>query len=738
MRFVAAQQNAFVAGEFSPDLYGRSDLKAYENGAKSLENLIVKRTGGIVRRSGTIHVANVKDSAQNTRSVPFRRSSGVNFVLEFGFNYIRFFRNHLPVLSGGVPYEVATPFSAAQIDDLRFVQSADVLYIVHPAFKPYKLSHFADTTWTLAQGVFTAGPLLNQNIVRTTKIQASAATGTVTLTATAAIFAAGDVGGIWKLRYQDASNLSKWAGGVDFVAGDIALSRGKFYQAQNTRASGVEAPSHTEGIESDGRVTGSGTAGVNWLYLHSGYANVTIVSFISATQVTATVETGMTIPADIVSTGSYRWQRAAWSPAEGWPTSVAFFQERLCFGKGNVWYASTVNDFENLSPTNKDGDVTADSALRFVLSDPKIDVIRWIAPTQAVALIGGDAAEATIGAQNVSNAFGPSNIAAFKQTAHGSVAFLQPERVDDAILFVNGQGRRLYEMTIASTGAEQYATRELSILADHLLKNQGFEAAYCESPDGVYWLATNAGELVGMTYEKAQDVVAWHHHPIGGVNAFVESICAIPDPNNRYTELWLQVARTIGGQIIRSIEYMSQPWGDVTQMADAAFLDCATWANVFGAVITGLSYLEGETVDVMADGIDRGTFVVSGGQITLPTSVARAGVGFGYRSRLETLSPDPQSEVGASQGHQQRVVRARVRFERTAHCKIGTNLGPLDVVTLQTGTQPMDQPMVLFTGMKEVPFPGGYDGEPTVVIEQDRPLSLEIQGIAWDMTVAPR
>ncbi len=196
MRFVAAQQNAFTSGELSPRLHHRVDLKAYQSGAKSLANMIVLRQGGVTRRPGTVFVDYPLNSSQPTRLVPFRRSLGVNFVLEFGHFYIRFYRDHGVI--GGSTFNIGTPWSGSQIADLRFAQSADVLYIAHPNFQPYKLSHLGDTTWNLALIAQKAGPLLPENTDQSIVITTSGTTGTINLFASAALWDPGDTGGIWK------------------------------------------------------------------------------------------------------------------------------------------------------------------------------------------------------------------------------------------------------------------------------------------------------------------------------------------------------------------------------------------------------------------------------------------------------------------------------------------------------------------------------------------------------------
>jgi hypothetical protein len=109
------------------------------------------------RRSGTRFVEEVKDSADRTWLIRFEFAETDAYILEFGDQYIRFYTNHGQVLSGGSPYEISTPYTAANLTNangtlrLRMVQSGDVIYIVHPLYAPRKLSRFGPTTWTLTE-----------------------------------------------------------------------------------------------------------------------------------------------------------------------------------------------------------------------------------------------------------------------------------------------------------------------------------------------------------------------------------------------------------------------------------------------------------------------------------------------------------------------------------------------------------------------------------------------------------
>jgi hypothetical protein len=139
---VAPLQSNFNGGEFSPLLYGRVDTDRYGTGLATCLNYKPTIQGGLIRRPGSYYVAEVKDSTKATRLVEFEFSTTQAYIIEFGDQYFRFYRNHGQI---GAPYEIASPYLEADLFDLRFTQSADVLYITHPDYEPRKLSRTGHT-----------------------------------------------------------------------------------------------------------------------------------------------------------------------------------------------------------------------------------------------------------------------------------------------------------------------------------------------------------------------------------------------------------------------------------------------------------------------------------------------------------------------------------------------------------------------------------------------------------------
>ena len=147
-------QSNFTAGELSPRLEGQVDFKKYFNGCSELTNMIVYPHGGATRRGGTYFVSEVKDSTKEVRIIPFEFNVTQSYVLEFGDLYIRFYKDNGQIQSGGSAYEISTPYLEAELTELHFAQSADVMYICHSNHAPRKLSRTGHTSWTLTTPTF--------------------------------------------------------------------------------------------------------------------------------------------------------------------------------------------------------------------------------------------------------------------------------------------------------------------------------------------------------------------------------------------------------------------------------------------------------------------------------------------------------------------------------------------------------------------------------------------------------
>ena len=200
-------QPSFAGGEIGPSLYGRIDMAKYQVALRKCDNFIVRQYGGVENRPGTRFVGAAKYPNRKCRLIPFQFSTVQTYALEFGHQYMRVIKDGALVLnSSNVIYEISTPYTEADLFRIKFTQSADVLTLVHPAYPPKELRRYAHDNWQLVDVVTKNGPFEDINIDESVTVYASASTGTITLTASASIFGAEQVGKLFYL--EQAKNFS--------------------------------------------------------------------------------------------------------------------------------------------------------------------------------------------------------------------------------------------------------------------------------------------------------------------------------------------------------------------------------------------------------------------------------------------------------------------------------------------------------------------------------------------------
>jgi len=198
-------QNVFNNGEISEISAGRFDVQKYPNSVGTLENFLNKQLGGVIYRPGTIYAGVTKTSSLRSRLLKFFYSTEQNYAIEAGDEYFRFWTKPSggsfgQLTSGGNPVELVTVFEIENINTINYSQNADTMYIATGVYPVQKLTRTSATTFTITEVLFKRGPFLDSNITTTT-IDPSADTGAgITLTASSAIFLAGHVGSLWRIK----------------------------------------------------------------------------------------------------------------------------------------------------------------------------------------------------------------------------------------------------------------------------------------------------------------------------------------------------------------------------------------------------------------------------------------------------------------------------------------------------------------------------------------------------------
>lgn len=725
-----ARQTTILAslngGELTPLLEARTDYGQYNKGLRDCTNGLPLVQGPVDKRPGSRYVAATKYHDKKSYLKKFVFADDDAFTLEFGDQYIRFFAQRGQVLSGGVPLEIASPYAWQDIPLIRYVQSADIIYLAHPLYAPRKLVRNSATSWTLSVIDFENGPIGDENTDATT-MQATAVTGTVTITASSGVFNADMIGGFIRLRHKSNGGVPPWKAGESVGANALRSYDGRFFAADAAGTTGGDPPIHTEDSALDG------SPGVSWRYLHEGFGIARITGYTSPTVVTAVVTSRL--PDGAVTAATPYWAFGDWNADYGYPGGVTFYGDRLYWGGSpkfpqRIW-GSVVGDYENHKPGTED-----DSALSLTLSASEVNTIRWMINDEKGLLVGTTRGEWVVRPSSQNEALTPFNAQATQASNLGS-NYVAPVRVNRASMFLQSAGRKLRELAY-TIDVDGFTAPDMTVRAEHITVGGVSSLAYQAQPDPLIWSTRSDGALLSFTYEREQEVLAWAKHWIGGYSdanetmpAVVESVEVIPSPEGDRDDLWMIVKRYINGGIKRYVEYLSPRFGHDAPQEDAIFVDCsAEYRGTPATVISGLSWLEGQTVRILVDGATHPDREVIGGSVTLDSPASVVQVGLPYKMTVNTQRLEAGVAANATpQAAKRRIIRTVFRVYRTGLFKYGPNINLLDEIDPRSTEDRMDYAPPLLTGDYAVTWPGGWDFDTSVVFISDNALPATVMAI---------
>jgi hypothetical protein len=405
-----------------------------------------------------------------------------------------------------------------------------------------------------------------------------------------------------------------------------------------------------------------------------------------------------------------------------YPSSVCYFEQRRVFGgtrlyPQGVWATRTGTE----SDLNYSIPSRTDDSIAFEVASRRATPIRHLVPMgHLVALT--DAAEYRLTPLQ-SDVWGPETVSSRLQGSNGASS-VRPVASGDRLVYCAARGGRVREMGF-DAASQGFAGHDLSLRAAHLFEGYDIvDMAEMKAPHPIVWCVSSSGDLLGLTFLPDQHVAGWHKHTLSGE---VESCCVVSEDDE--DRLYVVVKRTIqtavNPGVKRYIERLSPfKFGD---LENAVFVDSALTQTITGTTVSGLSYLEGETVDAFADGAYDGEHTVTSGAITLNTSVTSATVTVGYpiASTLRTM-PFTAQMVGWGSGRRKNVERVDVRVAESMPFEAGPStdtdeLAPLGVEWATAGE--------LQNGVAEVPVYGEWNADGQITIYQDEPYPLTVVGI---------
>jgi hypothetical protein len=592
--------------------------------------------------------------------------------------------------------EIASPYLSADVAKISHAPSNDVLYLACEGYAPRKLQRTSDLNWTLSVVNFRPPATEEQPLRPAATLTLAALTGNaVGLEASAAVFLAADVDR--EIRFGTGRAVIVTVTDADTLVVDIlddftslTLTEGEWtlhgspatamtatkkepVGAQTTLDTGVVAAFRAEDVG-------------KYVRIHNGIVKIT--AFTDSSTVKGSILVKL---AAITSTTDWTLESESWNEDDGYPTAVGFSSgDRLVWVRGQRGWASAVGDYENMGESTLD-----DSALSFRLNTDKVCFARDVIGATDLQILTSAAEFILTGGSDTPLA--PLAIFQRSDTTYGA-AQAHAFRVGPATLFIERSGRALRELAQdALTPGDRYVAADLLQLAGHLtpVGQKILEMAYQSTPDSVVWCVRSDGALLGLTYNRPENVIGWHRHLTEDGDAAVESVTVIPHPDGDRDQVWLAVRRTVDGSPVRYIEYLDDTSvfsaterrsvlnadGEMVEAVtdeevsygQAGLDSCIVYSGAAIALsaVTGLDHLEGKTVTVIGDGRVIGNYTVTGGVLVGASAdeFETLEIGLPFVGRLVPMRPELQVQ-GSSQGVQKGHGEITVRAYRTSTLRI--------------------------------------------------------------------
>jgi hypothetical protein len=716
---VSTVQTNFTAGEWSPNMLGRTDVAAYNNAAETLENVIVLPQGGARRRPGQRFVAAAKFAAKRARLMPFVFSETDAYVLEVGDLYMRFYKNSARL---GAPYEIVTPYTEAMLDFVDYVQGADTMILAHQAVPTQRLRRFADTNWQIDAVPFEISPFdeIGHSFSASLTLSAATVGAARTVTASSGIFLNGDVGR--QIVYQGGVLLITVFTDALHVTGDITSAFGSVNVPTDVwtlDGSPQESitPNAKDPLETTITLTSAAlniwrAADVGkFVRINGGIVKITV--FTSPLVVSGVIKQVLSA-VTAAPKNSWSLEATVWSAGNGYPQAVTLNGQRLILGGSlaypqTAWGSSVGAYFDFLLGVN-DAD-----AFAYTLTSDQINPILHFASGKTLFAFtyGG---EFTIRG-GVEKPITPTNVQVKNDTAYGS-GVIRPLRAGKQNLFVDQSYLQLLSYNYDAS-EDDFDADDLTLLADHISGDGFVDLSYQRTPVPLVYAPREDGQCPTLTLHEKQQVAAWSRQITDGI---VESVATIPIAGGHQT--WVLVARVVNGATVRYIEVFDSAVACDSALTGTSGAGQATWTA---------AHLKGKTIQCVADGRYMGTFTADPvtGNFTLPRVAFEVMYGLPYSCRIKILTPEIQTGEGTAQGNAMSTHEVAINFLQSYSCKVNGR----EVPFRKLGVTLLDQALTPFTGYKKIENLGWATGQSDIEITSEIPLPFHVRAIVRKWTV---
>lgn len=651
---------------------------------------------------------------------------------------------------------LATAFGADDIARVRWAQSRDVVFLACDGRPPKRIERRAARSWSIVDYLTEDGPFLDENLSRVT-LAPSGLSGDVTLTASADLFRAGHAGALFRIS-SSGQRVEESVAAEDTFSGEIRVTGvgdDRKFIAKGSGGSGtvtlqrsvgepgvwedvqtVSAASTTidDGLDNQiiyyriGVKAGdfvSGPIQIGLTFARGAIEGIArIVAVASPTSASAVVlkPFGATTP-------SAYWAEGAWSDVRGWPTAVRLFEGRLWWGgRGRLW--GSVSDAFHSFDDTLEGDA---GPIAKTISDGPSDVVAWI-EAGARMLVGTIGGVFEARASALDEPLTPSACQLRRISTMGA-ANLPAVPVDLRVHFVQRAGRELLE-ALAGDGGRIDAAR-LTALAPEIGEPGILRIAVQHQPDVRIHCVRADGAAAVLLIDPAEEVRCWIEVRTDGV---IEDVTVLPDGEE--DAVYYVVRRQVGGSTRRYHERWAPEsacrGGDICRLADSHIVYDGGRTNV----LSGLDHLEGRTVRIWADGAERTSATVSGGEVPVSgEACARAVVGLGYEARFRSAKLAYGGRTGATLAQPKRVNRLGLVLAdvHSRGLRYGPDFDALDPLPTPRPFEASDADAVYrdydFDGAA---FPGRWSTDARVCLVAEAPRPCTVLGLAVDLETVER
>jgi hypothetical protein len=713
-------QTNFSSGELDPLMIFRVDTGAYQNGAKSLRNGLLLSTGGVARRPGTMHLANLTGRG---RLLPFEFSVAERYVLCLSNGRLDVYSTAgalLTSVTSGCNWTTATLF------ELTYTQVADTMIVCHQDWQPQVIKRTGLSTFVVEDFAFTQasnGQKIYQPYYKfvddPVTISCSGVTGSVTVTANAAVFTADMVG--QRLRWKDIElAVTAYISTTQLTATVQGTIIGRYEPDpfRTTAGSGVVEVTHVaHGFLNGASITLNGASDVGGITSVQLTGTFTI-TVLDDNRYSITTAGSATLGEDgggpsVEYTGSALattdWSEPVFCERNGWPAAVCFHEARLWFGgtggiPDGLW-GSVLYQYFNFDV----GEGLDSDSIQVTVGAEDISSIRHLVSHRDL-LIFTALGEFFAPPPN-NNTLTPATMRVRRQTPYGAAAVC-PLPLDGATLYVQGSGTAVREF-MYNEARGGYESTNLNILSAHMVSQPKDMAVLFGSTDRSeqYALLINDdGSAAVFHSARAENLAGWT--PWDTEGSF-DSVCV--------------VGETIYFAVERAGTYrLEAVAADRSHSLDGAtiYTGAASDSWTVGAIYYN------KTVAVNSGNYHIGTFLVGpAGELELPVSVTEITVGFDYTFAVEILPVHVQLATGPATGLPKRINRVIVGLHSTLAVSIEGNRLILRQVTDDLSVEPD-----AVTGTYEF-WLLGWQKNAVVTITQSEPLACTIIGLQLEVTI---